>query len=731
MEDLTIKIGDILQDKTAGTRYRVIAIVKDNVSLCIMGIKRFQLMSFGLKSILLLLTSGDLIRQEEEPFIVDVDALPDDIRADYENKLHMMREVEHLFGPDFIKLNGRGAKPGLKKMLGRYEVSSPVFWKLCRRYFQSGRKETSLIDARALSPNKGRSYSFTKKPGRRSDVFPEQGVLLTREVLDNFEEVRRKYLSGDLPSWKKAYEYLIAQYYYSEGSEDGTQPVGPYPISEIPTQDQFYYYMKTHLTHEEVRKSKTSSREVNNNERLLLGDPMQDTAGCGDCVEIDACEFDVCLVSTTDKGQSVSHPTVYIALDQFSKAIVGCAVAYEQNSVMGITNLFLNLGDDKSAYCRKYGIGLKDSSWWPSNFLPARIRMDRGAEMASKELDRICNELGIQKDLVPPGSGSLKGYVESIFRQMQAEMRPHLAHNGGVDHRHGSKPHEEAQLDIWDYTKMVIAFVLYYNNYYMKDYHLTKEMMDADIEPKPKKLWEYGCRQFGDPMPISNPEQYQFALMTPIKPQYNRKGICYEKLWYVPEDDTRLLSDMMKAQNTKKPLSGVRMDMRCVDAVYYVRDGRLFRAALKPAYASFANCTMEQWKAYRKQKGVMDAVGRIENERQDVDAYLTYESIVSSAQDDTPVSGGNIRPARERDRQAVNASLKMEDRPASSQDDPIKEMPVPELPDDVSAALSETDSRDARRNAYDVDDGADADRLAAVERAFDDKIDEDIHDKSV
>ncbi len=726
MEDMKLKIGDIIQDKTEGTRYRVVAIVSGIATLCVMDIDTFQLMPFEVKSIMLLLSSEDLVRQEEKPKTVDIDALSDDVRADYENKLHLMHEVEQAYGPDFLGLFGRKPKPELNALCDKHHITKRIFWKFCRRYFQSGRNDTSLIDSRAMSPNKGRKYHHTKKAGKKPSILPERGVVLSQDVLNNFEDARLQYKNGLVGTWKEAYDYLIITHYYSDGSEDGTQAAGPYPISQTPTRDQFYYYMRTHMTHKDTRVAKTSEQDFNNSERLLLGDPTEYTAGCGDCVEIDACEFDVCLVSTTDKGQSVSHPTVYVALDQFSKAIVGCAVAYEQNSVMGITNLFLNIGDDKQEYCKKYGIGLNDPSWWPSNFLPARIRMDRGAEMASKAVGQICNILGIQRELVPPGSGSMKGYVESVFHQMQADMRTHLKHNGGVDHRYGSDPNEEAQLDIFDYTKLVIAFIIYYNDYYMENYRLTKDMMDEHIIPRPRELWKYGCSKFGDPKPISDSDQYQFALMTPIKPKYNRNGIRYKNLWYTPENDEKLLSKMLKAKNTMTPFDGVRMDMRCVDAMYYVRDGKLFKAVLKAGYRSFAGCTMQQWEVYRKQKQTMDILGRLENDRQDVDAFITEETIVESAKTDAPVSGDNIRPAREEERQAVNASMKMEPNLSVSPKQIESDKPTNDAPLDTESTAEKPESGNKR--SYDVDDGADADWLAAVERALQGKLAEKTED---
>lgn len=49
-------------------------------------------------------------------------------------------------------------------------------------------------------------------------------------------------------------------------------------------------------------------------------------------------------------------------------------------------------------------MGFDNPAMWQSNIIPRRLRVDRGSEFKSKEFNRICNELGIEKQIVPGAS---------------------------------------------------------------------------------------------------------------------------------------------------------------------------------------------------------------------------------------------------------------------------------------------------------------------------------------
>lgn len=150
---------------------------------------------------------------------------------------------------------------------------------------------------------------------------------------------------------------------------------------------------------------------------------------------MDEVEVDLSLVSADDPKRVVGRPVVYVMLDLYTRLIVAVSIGFDNNSVLGFTNCLMNLADDKVEYCKKYGLTITENIW-PSGYLPKRIRCDRGAEYRSKRVKEICNELGIMRELVTAGTGSLKGSVEQFFHMMHPQHRNgccrlHLGQNCG------------------------------------------------------------------------------------------------------------------------------------------------------------------------------------------------------------------------------------------------------------------------------------------------------------
>ena len=404
--------------------------------------------------------------------------------------------------------------------------------------------------------------------------------------------------------------------------------------------------------------------EQRNNKRLITSNSLDGVFGPGDMVEIDACEADVSLVSMFDNNQCVGRPVVYFMMDVYTKVILAVSIAFDNNSLLGVTNLFLNLADNKKEYCRKVGIDFNNHKLWVSNIIPRRIRVDRGSEFKSENFIKICNELGIELQIVSGGTGSLKGNIEQSFHQMHSRQNVHLEKLGLIEKRYESKHHMESALNIEQYTKIVINFVLAHNQQYLEKYPLTKEMLEEEVKPIPCMLWEYGVKKYGIPRPISSEDQYLYNLMTPIKAKLSRRGISYRNLWYLPLNDIQLSREMFNA-GTKKISYQARMDMRNVGAVYYIRDGKLIKAPLNPnitGNVDYDGFTMKQYEDYLKVRKQMDAEGKIHNEKLSAYNYAVNESIVSNAKKEQYSNKNNMRLAREVEKQLVSSKNGMEDR---------------------------------------------------------------------
>ncbi len=434
-----------------------------------------------------------------------------------------------------------------------------------------------------------------------------------------------------------------------------------------PTYWQFYYYCKKRLSIEEKDAIKTSRAEQRNNNRLLLASSRIDAIRPGWIVEVDAWEADVSIVSQYNPEQCIGRPIVYFMVDVYSRAIVAMSVSLENNSIQGITNLMINLIEEKKKYTSRFGIGEFDENLWPSEFIPHEIRCDRGAEVRSDVFGKICNRLGITRTLEPPAMGSMKGLVEQSFHQLNASIRTALENKGLITKQYDSSHHREAMLTLADFTTMVITFVVTHNEKFIMDFLPSKEMMDdEDFQPIPAVLWKYGCKKYGLPRMINetNRMQYFFDMLPEKTASITRSGIIYNGLRYINHEDTILLRDMYVAKDQRSKIM-VRIDPQDVAHLYYIRENKPQIAILNPGYPeqmSYSGLTWPQYEEYRKQLQQWRKEGKAINLQIEVDRMMVNQTIISKATTEHLASDTDLKAARRQERYASNNANRLSQR---------------------------------------------------------------------
>lgn len=702
-----LSVGNVIIDEPNDKQYRVVAIVNEEVTLCEMNISSFELTLMNIKTLFSLIATEELNIENDQGIVFDKEKLSGEVKEKFEIKKKIMNEIIQAYGPSFIELNGKKPKPKVKEILNKYNFPKSTFWRMCTTYFQSGLQDYALLDAKLFGVNTGKTYEHKQKAGRPPEYSDASGVILTDEIRSYFDEAIKDFKSGRHKTIKSAFDKMNLLHFTRTEIINGTATVVLMPVSERPTLRQFSYYVNQHLTNQDKDLIKTSALEQQNNKRLLLSDSLFGVKGPGDMVEIDACEADVSLVSAINPAQTIGRPIVYFMIDVYSRIILAASVAFDNNSMLGLTNLFLNLADDKQKYCERYGISYGNKDLWPSNIIPNRVRVDRGAEFRSKQFERICDELGMERILVTPASGSLKGVVEQSFRQLHIKQNLHLEKHGLIEKRHDSRHHQTAMLNIEEYTKMVISFILTHNQQCLTKYPLTKEMIVKKIQPIPAILWKYGVENGCAPRPIPSLEQYLFNLMTPVTAKVNRRGICYKGLWYLNTQDKKLAREMFDAGN-KKVSFEARMDMRDVGSIYYLRDNKLMVAKLNPLLngnSDYSGLTMKQYEDYLKGKNELLAEGRVHNEELSAFNYAMNHSIVESATQPMLPDVKNMRPAREIEKQAKSRSnriskrLELPEEPLLEESKTIIDAEVVEIIPENTSAMLETPSNAQKENA--------------------------------
>lgn len=630
MAEIEIRVTDIITIEQ--TQYRVIGYRAGLFSLCEMNTKKLTIFLLPSKDLVKWATEGAARVEKSNSSNI---LLPDLKDENYLKKQALMQFIMQEYGPLYEKLYGKTTKTNLKKTMEDLGIQRDAAWRAIRRFLQSGLDMAAIVDGRSLRSGKRNPYKYSKKTGHPTMNALGKGVPLTDEIRTYFDEAIKDFLIGRAKTKKDAYMTMIEKHFINEEETPTGIRVSVLPDNLRPTLKQFLNYTRVRVPQEEIDKAKTSAREQRNNKRLLLSDNLQGVMGPGDLWEVDECEIDLSLVSVENPSVTVGRPIVYVMIDVYTRMIVAYSVAFDNNSVLGITNCFLTLLDDKQELCNRFGIQI-GANEWPSKILPLRLRSDYGAEYISHAMDTICCKLGVAKELVSPATGSLKGQVEQLFHQIHAAQNSLLEGKGLIEKRYDSNHHQEAILNIQEFEAVLLTYIVGHNRKYMEKYPLTKDMRQQNVEPCPIDLWKYGVSLNGSPRPITNEVMFRHSLLLPVKASVGRAGITFKGLFYINLQDEALLRDMYLAStHGKKKLESACIDPRNIGHLYYIREGKLMTASLnykKTGMKEYEGMTLSEYNALHNKKKDDDAIGRETNLQMDIAIRDRQAKIVSEAQ---------------------------------------------------------------------------------------------------
>lgn len=655
-----IRIGDILTFSAQKQSFRVIYIDQTLIVACLLNVSFLDIRNYSIKVILDELSRGNITQERERRAVFDINELSDTERNEFLRRREICYKVKDLYGPTFTLLTTKAQKPELRLIERQYKISTSKLRRMYIRYIQSGLDDVALIDQRSklVNDTTKNAYRYTKKrPGKTGDDVFSSKVIVTDAVRKQFDEAIQERMSGRCKTYESAYTWLINKYYSQTYIKDGVLTIEQKQESEIPTKRQFTYYARKHTSKRELDLIKTSRQEVRNDQRLLLSDTYHDVLGPGDLVEIDAVEVDVAIVSSNDRKQAIGRPIMYLMLDVYTRMILAMNVSLHNNAMLALTNLFLNLSDDKYEFCAKYNHLINDHAWL-SGIIPRRIRVDRGADFNSNQFGRVCEELGIDRQTVTGATGSLKGNIEQEFRTLHAAQKPHLDNKGVISKRYDSNHHEQAVMTIEEYTKMAVDFVLHHNSAACENYPLTADMIRNNVHATPYELWQYGTKKYGAPRPIVNLDMYRYTLMTPVRASLDRTGITSNELSYINTQDQALLDHMYELHNKKEKFEA-RIDPRDITNLYYLRNGKLMIAPLNPMKTQnegFSGMTLFEYNVYLKEKRRLRKEDKARTQRAKNSMHAAQEAIVQeslSQKEPSPVNTTNMRDARNKEKQRI------------------------------------------------------------------------------
>ena len=575
--------------------------------------------------------NGELEKiQRAHDKIINLSELSEKEQELYLNKVKFVNDVKEEFGPTFLNIKKRD-NDLFTKAQERYGFTTKTAWQTIRIFLQNGFDYSTLMSKKGKTNREIKKYN--KKTGRPSSDPLGQGIVLTEELKHHFDEAINYYLSGRSITKKDAYEWMIYKHYTYIKQDGKTMTKDLVPINQRPTLRQFYHYALNSIDTDMEKIAKTSGKEYRNDERLLLSDSTINASGPMSICEIDECEADCFIVSSFDRNIVVGRPIIYAMVDIYTRMIVAVSVAYDNNSIIGVTSCLLNLLDDKKELCSKYDIEINNDIW-VDHYLPNILRCDNGSEYISYEFERICKELGINKEIVSPGTGSLKGLVEKSFDLLHKGQNYILENNGLIEKRHDSNHKETAKLTLEEFKQLVYSAVAVHNSKYFETYPLTKDMRSNKVKPIPYQLWKYGINKSGTPLRIVNDQYFKYTLLKEVSASISRDGITFKDLKYINYQDETLLNMMVKAGSRKIKMK-FRIDPRNITNIYFKNEGIIHSAYLntnKTGMIDYYDMSLAELEKLKADKSTLNKGGEDYNLKLSIALKEKQRRILSSVQ---------------------------------------------------------------------------------------------------
>ena len=128
-------------------------------------------------------------------------------------------------------------------------------------------------------------------------------------------------------------------------------------------------------------------------------------------VQIDHTEVDLFLVDETTREAMSVRPWLTLAIDVFTRMVVGFHLSMDKPSRVSIGLCMLNAVYDKSAWLQENAIDAP----WPVAGLPEALHADNGADFRSRAISWACREEGIKLIWRPVGAPHYGGHIERLI----------------------------------------------------------------------------------------------------------------------------------------------------------------------------------------------------------------------------------------------------------------------------------------------------------------------------
>jgi putative transposase len=416
-------------------------------------------------------------------FVDDLNMLKDD---DYRKKEAKRRYayIKRIQDHNPTKFTKDTLEPLIEEVAQTLKDSAKPHWKTVfydwfKPFVASGEDIRALVP---LSKSRGnRTPKFTAKRKLKGEKFSQSEKDKAKEVAGIVEEViNEEYLNEQRLTVQAVYDLLEGRMAEINEFRD--------PVDRLPMPDRDSLYRRVNNIDEyEADAARLGKSYADHKHRCNKQGPRPTRPL--ERVEIDHTTLDL-FVLDDEVRLPVGRPTLTVAIDKYSRMILGIYVSFDGPGYSSLMQCLLHAIEPKT-YLKSQFPNVENS--WNTYGLPELIVVDNGLEFHSKDFEDACLQLGATILYSPPRTPRYKASIERYFgtiNRLLLHRQPGTTFSNFLDKK-DYDPKKNALISFSAFMEMLHIWIV---DIYHQNIH--KGLRDI-----PAHVWQEGIAKFPPALP--------------------------------------------------------------------------------------------------------------------------------------------------------------------------------------------------------------------------------------
>jgi putative transposase len=236
-----------------------------------------------------------------------------------------------------------------------------------------------------------------------------------------------------------------------------------------------------------------------------------------DQVQIDHTVIDVVIVDERER-RSIGRPYLTVAIDVYSRTIVGMVVTLEPPSAVSVGLCLAHASGDKRPWLERFGV----EADWPVSGKPKSLFLDNAAEFKSEALRRGCEQHDIRLAYRPPGRPHYGGIVERVIGTTMRKIHE-------LPGTTFANPAERGRYDSEKMAALTLAELERWLVLAVAGYHGS---VHTTLGQTPAGQWAAGVAASGAPSVTANQTSFLVDFLPVIRRTLTRTGFVIDHVHY-------------------------------------------------------------------------------------------------------------------------------------------------------------------------------------------------------